>query len=172
MGELTDPPLVGKLPFSNSIGQKEMHSEDGQSYVVQVAPRSWEAWFQGTKLDTLPTREKARDAIRAKKDGKLEVTTYQIRVGERSLLLVRDEEFHTLWTIRDHVHGIPKNYVWTKAGRWLHELNLRPRSAAWCERTLWRLPAARAEVWRLLSPVPSESPKESAPALPDVREGC
>lgn len=169
MGELTDAPFAG-MPRT-TIGQKEMHSEDGQSYVVQVAHRSWEAWFQGAKLDTLPTREKAREAIRAKKEGALEVTTYQIRVGERSLLLVRDEEFPTLWTIRDHVHGIPKNYVWTKTGRWLHELNLRPRSAAWCERTLWRLPAARAEVWRILSPVPSESSVEPTQAIPSETQG-
>lgn len=60
-----------ELPFAGmprtSEGQREMHSADGKTYVMQVAPRKWQAWFQGTLVDTFETRELARECVRTKK---------------------------------------------------------------------------------------------------------
>jgi hypothetical protein len=66
MSYLINAPFAG-MPEPSSIGKKELHAADGETYVMQVAPQKWEAWFQGVKVDTKATREKARDVVRAKK---------------------------------------------------------------------------------------------------------
>lgn len=53
---------------SSTIGQKEVHSRDGQDYILHTGERSWTVVWRGEKLPPCLTREAARTAIRARKE--------------------------------------------------------------------------------------------------------
>jgi hypothetical protein len=52
----------------STVGQKEVHSKDGLSYIEHTGERSWTIVWKGETLDPpLSTREVARRVIRARK---------------------------------------------------------------------------------------------------------